>query len=106
MLMRKKLLFLIFSFLSWCSLAQQRAVHGKVTSADDGTGQPGVNVVVKGTPRGTVTDSDGQYTIEAAPNDILVFTFIGMLPQEVTVGTRELIDVAMAADIRELSEVV
>jgi TonB-linked SusC/RagA family outer membrane protein len=104
--MRKTLLFLIFSFLSWCSLAQQRAVHGKVTSADDGTGQPGVNVVVKGTPRGTVTDSDGQYTIEAAPNDILVFTFIGMLPQEVTVGTRELIDVAMAADIRELSEVV
>lgn len=106
MLMRKTLLFLIFSFLSWCSLAQQRAVHGKVTSADDGTGQPGVNVVVKGTPRGTVTDANGQYTIDAAPDDILVFTFIGMLPQEITVGTRELIDVAMAADIRELSEVV
>ncbi|SHG40257.1 TonB-linked outer membrane protein, SusC/RagA family [Chryseolinea serpens] len=104
--MRKTLLFLIFSFLSWCSLAQQRAVHGKVTSADDGTGQPGVNVVVKGTPRGTVTDANGQYTIDAAPDDILVFTFIGMLPQEITVGTRELIDVAMAADIRELSEVV
>ncbi|WP_228450598.1 SusC/RagA family TonB-linked outer membrane protein [Chryseolinea soli] len=104
--MRKTLLFLIFSFLSWCSLAQQRTVHGKVTSADDGTGQPGVNVVVKGTPRGTVTDSDGQYTIAADPNDILVFTFIGMLPQETTVGSREVIDVAMQSDIRQLSEVV
>jgi TonB-linked SusC/RagA family outer membrane protein len=104
--MRKTLLFLIFSFLSWCSLAQQRTVHGKVTSADDGTAQPGVNVVVKGTPRGTVTDSDGLYTIEAVPDDILVFTFIGMLPQEVTVGTREVIDLAMVSDIQQLSEVV
>jgi TonB-linked SusC/RagA family outer membrane protein len=104
--MRKTLLFLIFSFLSWCSLAQQRTVHGKVTGADDGTGQPGVNVVVKGTPRGTVTDSDGQYSIDVAPEDVLVFTFIGMLPQEITVGTREAIDVALASDVRELSEVV
>jgi TonB-linked SusC/RagA family outer membrane protein len=104
--MRKTLLFLIFSFLSWCSLAQQRTVHGKVTSADDGTGQPGVNVVVKGTPRGTVTDADGQYTIDAAPDDILVFTFIGMLPQEITAGTREVIDVALQSDIKQLSEVV
>ena len=106
MLMRKTLLFLIFSFLSWCSLAQQRTVHGKVTSADDGTGQPGVNVVIKGTPRGTVTDADGQYTIDAAPDDILVFTFIGMLPQEITAGTREVIDVALQSDIKQLSEVV
>ncbi|HTF18621.1 MAG TPA: TonB-dependent receptor [Chryseolinea sp.] len=104
--MRKPLLFLIFSLLSWCSLAQQRAVHGKVTAEADGTSQPGVNVVVKGTPRGTVTDTNGQYRIEASPDDVLVFTFIGMSPQEIAVGNREVIDVAMIGDITQLSEVV
>src|SRR5689334_1793986 len=104
--MRKPLLFLIFSLLSLCSLAQQRAVHGKVTAAADGTGQPGVNVVVKGTPRGTVTDAGGEYRIEASLDDVLVFSFIGMLPQEITVGSRETIDVVMASDVTQLSEVV
>src|SRR5690349_8348878 len=104
--MQRPLLFLIFSLLSWCSLAQQRAVHGTVTATADGTSQPGVNVVVKGTPRGTVTDASGQYRIEASPDDILVFSFIGMLPQEVTVGSRETIDIAMASDVTQLSEVV
>jgi TonB-linked SusC/RagA family outer membrane protein len=104
--MRKPLLLFIFSLLSWCSLAQQRAVHGQVTAAADGTSQPGVNVVVKGTQRGTVTDASGQYRIDASADDILVFSFIGMLPQEITVGTRETIDVALSADVTQLSEVV
>ncbi|HTE31872.1 MAG TPA: TonB-dependent receptor, partial [Chryseolinea sp.] len=104
--MNKLLLFLIFSFLSWCSLAQQRTVHGKVTGADDGSDQPGVNVVVKGTPRGTVTDSNGQYRIDASSGDVLVFTFIGMLAQEVSVGTQEVIDVVLKTDVTTLSEVV
>src|SRR5688572_9429692 len=104
--MKLRLLVLVFSLLSWSLLAQQRVVHGKVTAEADGTSQPGVNVVVKGTPRGTVTDTNGEYRIEASPGDVLVFSFIGMLPQEVSVGNREVIDLAMAADITQLSEVV
>lgn len=104
--MKQRLLVLVFSLLSWSLLAQQRVVHGKVTAEADGTSQPGVNVVVKGTPRGTVTDTNGEYRIEASPGDVLVFSFIGMLPQEVSVGNREVIDLAMAADITQLSEVV
>ena len=59
--------------------AQDRAVSGKVTAAEDGSGLPGVNVVVKGTTNGTVTDSDGAYTLNVpAESQFLVFTFIGL----------------------------
>lgn len=105
--MRKTLLFLIFSFLSWCSLAQERTVRGTVTSAEDGSGQPGVNVVVKGTTKGTVTNQDGQYVLQiTAADEVLVFTFIGMQPQEVVVNNRDQIDVAMQTDTKQLAEVV
>jgi TonB-linked SusC/RagA family outer membrane protein len=87
--------------------AQVRSVSGKVTAVDDGSPLPGVNVVIKGTTTGTVTDSDGNYTIEApASGGVLVFSFIGLQTQEIEIGARTRIDLQMTQDITELSEVV
>lgn len=68
---------------------------------------PGVNVVVKGSTAGTISDSDGRYSV-AVPDGsaVLVFTFIGYADQEVPVGGRTDIDISMAADITSLDEVV
>lgn len=89
------------------SYAQERTVSGKVTSKDDGSPVPGVNVIVKGTTSGTATDANGNYSISVSGNDaILQFTFIGYKNTEVTVGSRNTIDVQMESDVTELSEVV
>ncbi|MEN8251390.1 MAG: mucoidy inhibitor MuiA family protein [Bacteroidota bacterium] len=82
-------------------------VRGMVVSGDDGLPIPGVNVVVKGTTVGAVTDIDGNYSI-TLPNggEELVFSFIGMETQEVAIGSRSLIDVSLNSDVQQLSEVV
>ncbi len=82
-------------------------VSGRVTSSDDGSALPGVSVLVKGTQAGTVTDSEGKYAI-SVPNisSVLVFSFIGYTPVEITVEGRSTIDVSMETDIMQLSEVV
>ncbi len=84
----------------------QRTVTGRVTAPDDAA-LPGVNVVVKGTSIGTSTDVDGNYTLEVpGENKVLVFTFIGFETQEIEVGNNTRIDVQLAEDARQLSEVV
>src|SRR6187551_2918450 len=87
--------------------AQDRTIAGRITSPEDGTGLPGVNVLVKGTTNGTVTDTDGNYTLSVpSGSNVLVFTFIGLATQEVEIGDRSTVDVQMASDIRQLNEVV
>jgi TonB-linked SusC/RagA family outer membrane protein len=82
-------------------------VTGKVTSAEDGSALPGVNVVVKGTTSGTVTDAQGNFKIVVpADGGTLIFTFIGLTTSELVVGSRQNINVQMAADVTQLSEVV
>ena len=88
------------------SFAQTNKVTGKVTSADDGSGLPGVSVLVKGTSKGTQTDFNGLYTIEVASNQTLVFTFIGMEAKEVAVGSKSVIDVALQNDDNQLEQLV
>jgi TonB-linked SusC/RagA family outer membrane protein len=96
------LLFVLGSFTAFA----QRTVSGKVTDAG-GNGMPGVNVIVKGTSVGTTTDASGDYSINvAADATTLVFSFIGYASQEVEIGNRTSVDVTMAEDARELSEVV
>ncbi|HLA53490.1 MAG TPA: SusC/RagA family TonB-linked outer membrane protein [Flavitalea sp.] len=86
--------------------AQQRTVTGVIKDTQ-GTPLPGVNVIVKGTSTGTTSDTDGRYTISANEGaTTLVFSFIGFAVQEVEVGTRTTVDVSLAEDITELSEVV
>ena len=85
----------------------QHSVSGQVTSADEGTSLPSVNVVVKGTTIGTITDLEGQYTLDVpSPTDTLVFSYIGYEPQEVPIANRSVIDVAMGTDVGLLNEVV
>ncbi|MEX2568574.1 MAG: SusC/RagA family TonB-linked outer membrane protein, partial [Cyclobacteriaceae bacterium] len=82
-------------------------VSGKVISSSDELGIPGVNILIKGTAVGTVTDSDGSYSL-SVPNDddVLVFSSIGYLTQEVAVNGRSVIDVILEEDLQSLDEVV
>ena len=78
-----------------------------VTSDDDGTTLPGVNVVLKGTTNGTVTDIDGNYRLNVpSAGGTLVFSFIGLQTQEVAIGERSTIDIALGLDVKQLTEVV
>jgi hypothetical protein len=85
--------------------SQQIAISGKVTNPQ-GEPLPGVSVVVKGTINGTVTNVDGNYSLSAIGTDILVFSFIGMKTQEVTVNNRSLIDVVLQEEMIGVEEVV
>lgn len=95
--------FLLFHFQV---MAQSVNVSGTVTSAEDGTTLPGVSILVKGTTQGVSSDIDGAYRINVEQGDVLVFSFIGMIPQEVTVGSASTIDVALEAEAKSLEEVV
>jgi iron complex outermembrane receptor protein len=87
--------------------AQSRTVTGTVTAREDNTPLPGVTVLVKGTTTGTATGADGAYSITVPGNETtLVFSFIGYTSQEVAVGTRSTIDMALGADVQALNEVV
>ncbi len=101
------LLTLLLTLVYGQVLAQDRVVSGKVTSKDDGTPLPGVTVLVKGTTKGTQTDVEGAYKLTLSADDkILVFSFIGMTSQEVTIGNQSTINVALLSDAATLSEVV
>ncbi|MBL7858571.1 MAG: SusC/RagA family TonB-linked outer membrane protein [Cyclobacteriaceae bacterium] len=107
--MRKNLLvsLLCFALTIVHVWAQERTLSGRVTASEDGTPLPGVNIVLKGTTSGTVTDSDGRYTVTVpADGGTLLFSFIGLVSQEVIVGNRAIIDLAMVQDARQLGEVV
>src|SRR5690606_25086216 len=81
-------------------------VKGTVTSASDQQTIPGVNILIKGTSIGTVTDFNGEYTLEAPEDGTLVFSSIGYAAQEISINGREAIDVALADDLQNLEEVV
>ena len=88
------------------AVQQGKKVTGVVV---DGAGEPviGANVVVKGTTNGTITDFDGNYTIEGVPADgILVISYIGYLSQEIPVGNQSMIKVTLKEDTQTLDEVV
>ncbi|MBU3123848.1 SusC/RagA family TonB-linked outer membrane protein [Sinomicrobium weinanense] len=88
-------------------LGQAIPVSGVVTSGEDKELLPGVNVVVKGTNKGTVTDFDGNYSIEVpSPEAVLVFSSIGFVSKEVVVGQKSVINVALNTDMTALDEVV
>ncbi|MEQ9440849.1 MAG: TonB-dependent receptor [Cyclobacteriaceae bacterium] len=104
-----KKILLIGVLITWIlpqAMAQQQ-VAGKVTDASSGESLPGVNVLVKNSSAGTVTDVNGSYSI-SVPNedDILVFSSIGYISQEVEVNGRTTINLALEEDVQSLEEVV
>lgn len=92
--------------LSSQAFAQDVSVTGTIIDTDSGDPIPGVNVVIKGTSNGTVTDMDGKYSISIGENAVLVYSFVGYATQEVIVGGQTLVDVSMNFDISQLGEVV
>jgi TonB-dependent SusC/RagA subfamily outer membrane receptor len=107
----KKLLLLIVTFVfisGYTLLAQTIVITGTVTSSTKGEGAiPGVTVTVKGTTVGTITDVNGKFTVTAPQSaSTLVFSYVGMKRQEVEIGGRKAIDVAMEPELLGLNEVV
>lgn len=104
----RKISFLLLMFTVFISSlwAQTIPVSGTVTSAIDKMPMPGVTVQVKGTQKGTITDNNGIYKLDAAPGSTLVFTFIGMKLQEIPIEGRRLINVEMDEERIDLGEVV
>lgn len=84
----------------------QQTVSGTVTSSDNGETLPGVTIRVKGTDRGSVTNAEGAYSIEASAGEVLVFSFIGFTEQEVTVGTQTTVNITLSNDSQVIDEVV
>ena len=70
------------------SLAQQNAITGKITDATTGDGLPGVNILIKGTLAGAVTDLEGNFSLRAQPSDVLNISFVGYVTREIEVGTQ------------------
>ncbi|MCA0133246.1 SusC/RagA family TonB-linked outer membrane protein [Winogradskyella alexanderae] len=95
------LLTLFMAFVMQFSFAQEKTVTGTVTTASDGLPLPGATVVVKGTARGTQTDFDGKYTIQAKVGDVLVISYVAMDATEVTVGASNVYDVALSENALE-----
>ena len=87
-------------------IIQTRNISGRVTSYEDGEGLPGVNVIEKGTSNGTVTDVQGEYSLEVSEDAIIVFSSVGYTSEEIAVNGRSVIDVAMTPDIKQLQELV
>jgi len=106
--MKKALLGLALAVVTVFSvMAQSRTVSGKVSSADEPEGIPGVNVRVQGTTVGVITDLDGSYSVNVPDGaNELTFSFVGFLTQQIAIGNRSTIDVILAPDVKVLNEVV
>ncbi len=86
---------------------QARTVTGKVTASMDGSPIPGVNVVVQNTGTGTITDLDGNYSVDVgSENPVIVFSYVGYVNEEIEVGTQSIINVILIESIESLEEIV
>ncbi|MDH3651196.1 MAG: carboxypeptidase-like regulatory domain-containing protein, partial [Saprospiraceae bacterium] len=101
---RRYLLHLVVFFLVGANFGYAQ-VSGTITSID---GEPliGVNILIKGTGTGTITDFDGRYSLDVGSDDILVFSYTGFAAQEIAVDGQSVIDVVLNVDVAQLSEVV
>ena len=106
----KRFVFILtlLSFVGFNHLqAQGVEISGNVTSAEDGAALPGVSVVVQGTTIGAVTDFEGNYAITVPESaTILMFSFVGMLTQEIAIAGQTIIDIVLESSTTELDEVV
>jgi TonB-linked SusC/RagA family outer membrane protein len=101
------LLIIMASFIATGPVWAQTSVSGKVKSGDDNAPMPGVNIVIKGTSTGTITDVNGNFTINtSSSNDALLFSFVGFVTQEVAVNGRSSLDITLMTDATQLTEVV
>jgi TonB-linked SusC/RagA family outer membrane protein len=106
--MNRILVLILFCIGTFSLQAQTFSVSGTVDEADTGLPLPGVNIIVKNTSNGVVTDFDGNYTINnITVGDVLVFSYVGFLPQEITVRKdQNVINATLETDSAALDEVV
>ncbi|WDF77858.1 SusC/RagA family TonB-linked outer membrane protein [Mucilaginibacter sp. KACC 22773] len=103
----KNLMGILLALFCQYAYAQNRTITGTVTSKDDGLPVPGVSVTVKGTHIGTQTSASGKFSINVpSSGTTLVFTFIGFAKTEMPIGSTGVVNVALANDFKQLSEVV
>jgi TonB-linked SusC/RagA family outer membrane protein len=89
------------------ALQQQQTITGRVTDSSTGEPMPGVNIQVKGTILGAISDSDGRYKLDISDmNATLVFSFIGYVKQEISLNGRKTVDVSLESELTGLDEVV
>lgn len=102
------LLSLLFAMAGiYAGLGQQyQAITGTVTGESDGSPIPGVAVVVQGTTVGTITDFDGTFTINAASDAVLVFSYLGFKSETVALNGRSTVNITLEEDTQALDEVV
>lgn len=100
-------LLALFLLQAFCGFAQTaNTITGKITSAADNTGLPGVSIGVRGTATGAITDAEGNFTLQAPSDAVLVVSYIGFKSQEVPVNGRSQLNIALAVDEKQLEEVV
>ncbi len=104
--MKKKLPLILLFFLFTLAATAQSRISGKVSLASDGSTLPGVTVQVKGSTRGTQTNAEGIYSLEAGRGQVLVFSFIGLQTQEIKIEGQSVVNVAMEESTSQLNEVV
>ena len=95
---------LLLAFSMQFSFAQEKTITGTIT--DKGMPLPGVSIVVKGTTRGTQSDFDGNYSIQAAQGETIIFSYVGYTTQNVVVGASNTISVTLLEDATILADVV
>lgn len=86
--------------------AQERTITGTVTIEKDGTTIPAVNITIKGSNTGTVTDMDGKYSIQANTDDTLIASFIGFQTHESLIGNQDIVNFKLLEDVNEFDEVI
>jgi TonB-linked SusC/RagA family outer membrane protein len=101
----KTLILVLLALLLISPISAQQIVKGKVID-DKNSGLPGVSIQVKNTLRGTFTEIDGSFNISAAPNDTLIFSMVGMIPQKIAVGGRTVLDIKLYTETTLMDEVV
>ncbi|WP_026956795.1 SusC/RagA family TonB-linked outer membrane protein [Algoriphagus vanfongensis] len=103
----KTMLLFLIGLMAYIPLYAQQNVSGKVTAQEDGSGLPGVSIIIKGTSTGTVSDIDGNYSISVpGPNAVLVYSFIGYSTKEVSVGSSTQLNVVLSVEESELDEFI
>ncbi|MDB5091094.1 MAG: hypothetical protein JWR09_5088 [Mucilaginibacter sp.] len=103
---KKTLLVFLFTLITcYTAVAQTRQITGNVTTAD-GIAIPGASIKIKGTTTGAVTDVNGSFKLSAPANSTLVFSFIGYLSQEVTIGSGNVYNIKLSPTVSNLNEVV
>ena len=107
-LMKQRVILIFTTFMfSVAAIAQQRTITGSVSDASTGEPLPGVNIVIEGTNQGTVTDLDGEYSIDIEGADAtLIYSYIGYLTQRIDAGESTQVNVVLKPEMESLSEVV